>query len=32
MSGWKVPSGIEVVGVDTIAEALKAMFKEDLKF
>ena len=32
MSGWKVPAGIEVIGVDTIAEALKAMFKDELKF
>ena len=28
LSGWKVPKGIEVIGVETIADAIKAMFKE----
>lgn len=32
IGGWTAPKGIEIVGVDTISDALKAMFKDDLKF
>ncbi len=32
LGGWTPPQGIEVIGVDTISDALKVMFKEDLKF
>ena len=32
IGGWTVPNGIEVIGVDTISDAIKAMFKDELKF
>ena len=32
IGGWTAPKGMEIVGVDTISDALKAMFKDDLKF
>ncbi|MDO5348163.1 MAG: DNA repair protein RadA, partial [Bacillota bacterium] len=32
MAGWTAPQGIEIVGVDTISDAIKVMFKDDLKF
>ena len=32
LGGWKIPEGIEVVGVETISDAIKVMFKEESKF
>ncbi len=32
LSGWEPPKGIQIVGVDTIAEAIKAIFNDEMKF
>ena len=32
LSGWDAPKGITIVGVDTIAEAIKEIFNDEMKF